>query len=440
MQGSSQYRQAMLRSAGSFWTGSMADAERPKVASLLSVASYSALFPAVDSLAAFALNFPERETGPFGLRFSRRDVEDISGIVMDAVAGSFVDADGIQVEYAAGSYARPESYLLQLPSGALVLFNSAGGQDGIVPGTPAWSVRVKAGLRLDSARTSDGRLLQAGQDFYARPGVAVFRENPSTLFPAGTIPVASAREPSPNLLRSSHGAGNAIPGTCGFLNLYRRGVRTNFNLARAAAEYAGILVFQEDCNILESRVEGSSVRYLTDAGAFTAPYGHSPLPAGPVSRGTMAGCGMAVHSAEPSSGDYWWKRFLHNGMSLDRLCPVQGLRLPPGAITLQLYDSGDGLRTRVYGLEGTQEARDAFNACVAEAEGREGSLFGHLAGLSSAGQSATVPAVDFYMLNVLGLQVLVVEGLHRFPSLRHGERALEFILEERPSNKMVVTI
>ena len=427
-----RYSSTLLARSGSFWRTSVADSERDKIQSLLSSCGCGSHMEGASRVEALASGRPDTETGSFGLRFARTDVEDLSGYMSEALDGGFLDASGVAVEAVVRPAPSGDAYVVDTQAGYLLLFNAG---NGVSPLEPAWSVLVPANLHVQAVRAMDGRIMHAGLDFSQGRGVLVFREPVFDLFPSGTIPVEAATREILGLRHHLFGAPALVPGTGVFLMRCANGLRSHGALLRAAAEYAGYYVVQRPGHILGTEVGAGFVRYATDHGVFVAGYPHTPLPAGPVVEGTMAGCTARVVQ---DNAPRWWSPALNNGFSLDNVCPVQGLRVPAGLMRVALYTHSSGhLCTKLW-LEGEDADLEAYWDLVAASEARTGNLLGSHAGLVADGDAAMVQGSDFMLETALDGHVAVFETGGVDPARKIAMEA--FLLENRPATKGVVFV
>ena len=263
--------QQIATKIGSFWLDNMTPDSRKQAMALAATTVETSNFEYSKILGAYAINISEMSTGSFALRYSPKSVVHIT----------------------------PDDDIFVLPgyviNGGVCDRNSfkLGAND------EAWVIPVDAKLVVDALITQNGRTWVSGVDFTGVLGAVVLFENPAINFSKGVLPVKAGRLQVPGLLRGLHDL-KRTPAGCGrFVEYYRAGNRTAANMVRAAAEYAGYLVFQDACKIIGVEREGPGYRYITTSGVYFAAYGHTPEVVGTyVDAGHIAGLDYEVFTKE----------------------------------------------------------------------------------------------------------------------------------------------
>jgi len=264
-------KQKIAKKIGSFWLDNMTPNARTQALALSTTMVEASNFEYSKLIGAYALNVAEMATGSFALRYTPTQV--------------------VHIKPNDDTFVLP-GYLL---NGGMCDRDSFHLSDT----EEAWVVPTNMDLTVDAITIKDGTVWVSGIDFTGVPGAIVLFENPTLNFAYGVIPVKAGRLQAPGLLRGLHDL-KRTPSGCGrFVAAYRGGNRTTRNMVRAAAEYAGYLVFQEDCKVLDTEREGNGYRYITDAGVYFAAYTHVPvLPGTYVRAGDVAGLEYQVFTAE----------------------------------------------------------------------------------------------------------------------------------------------
>jgi hypothetical protein len=190
---------------------------------------------------------------------------------------------------------------------------------------PRWTMVVSEPIVPLAIETKVG-LRSLGLDFTFSNGVITWAESPHDLFSLPSVRVRSYYV-QPYSLWNYPLRIDAPVGEVAEVTKYYRNSQDPAQLQRAVAAAAGfsVLPFTSTLRAISGR------KYVFDDGVVTADYTHTPLTVGQsYTEGTVVG-DMVKAVAAPSLGKSWHRALdWSGGMSLDHLCPFQGLEVPDG--------------------------------------------------------------------------------------------------------------
>lgn len=304
---------------------------------------------------------------------------------------------------------------------------------------PTFVVPVPESRHYEVLQTPSGRLLVAGVDFY-RGGfeALVFREDPRTLFPDGAGVLVSGWDDPVSLYSQALGV-DTVPGPH-IWRWVRGSAQSPAAFAKAIAEAAGLTVVPEDAVVTARYDLGQGcVRYLAGNRILEVPYLHTALAVGStLAAGDIIGNGVSVYAGSMDSA---WYRALEwtSGLSLDTLCPVQGVTVPDRVVTAEIVSAAGGHNRLELVLDGTDDALEDYWTYVRATEDLSGFyLADMLLALEDIGDQARINALDFYMTSMLAEYLMVVDLRLQDVSELLRKRALAFIDRARPSGHVVM--
>jgi hypothetical protein len=274
---------------------------------------------------------------------------------------------------------------------------------------PRWSMPVEDAITPVTILTKRG-LRTIGLDFTFSSGALIWSESPHDLFDLPDVPVLCYRESPVSLwnyplrLDSDRSAPEEV-------TKYYRSSQDPLQFQKAIAAAAGYTVLPFTSTL--RAVLGN--RYVFDAGVLEAPYQHVPMTAGvEYPAGTVIGDMVKVRAA-PSVGSDWYRDLdWSSGLSLDKISPFQGLRLPDGQRRLSTTSESAAYPGKYHvtaPLEvDSQSGKATVSAGVTLLHVQFATTFAsvpHVQGSIAAGNSGELSALSFvlYDVSTLGFNV-----------------------------------
>lgn len=284
----------------------------------------------------------------------------------------------------------------------------------------------------------DGRVLVSGVDFDVEKNFIALRESPGDVLGAGSFTVLSALQDCQKpFLFPYHIDGNPF-GTRWIVDYFRLG-RSTASFGRAAAQAAGMLVLQEEDQVVFcTELNTGGFRYVFAVmGVVEVTYPHTRLTEGQVyPKGLIVSDSFEVVEPTPYN-DRWIAEERYRGsFSLDGVLAVKGLLMPTENVLVDYVEvDAAGVPFARIHLPGDADALQAFWDIQKHHETRTG----HRLAIELS-ISAQFPAryIDFAQLlhNYYGTQIIVLHRSELCDSQR--QRLDDFIDRERPAGVVIL--
>jgi len=283
----------------------------------------------------------------------------------------------------------------------------------------------------------NGISLVSGIDFLARDGYLVMSDDPGMILPPGIVRVTASYK---QMLAANSFVLSAPQKRCGnrWLSAYAYRTQSATAFKRAAAEYAGLFVFQGADVILSAQQPNANtwVYICASAGTVVISYPHAALLAGQeVQPGTIVSNGFevvyslhnSIENPKETIAATWGA-----DISLDGIFPIKGLTWDGVSLVTMGSTETDPITSKPHIRAQFGEARVGALAELWEWQKlheRQTGVFLH----DGLGTPALPASVDFWELleNFYGTQLMLILMAHHSPNI--NERMRMFVAEHRPA-------
>lgn len=409
----------LLSKTGTFWGEGMAEASKSVARRLVHMPASPGLDVALDGCLAWASGEPSIWVTGEERSFKEEDIASTYNISQERIA---LMADGVRLTFVSGSppvvpnaafplftentdayevlAAETGQYLLWPVHGETLYVPSNYRQDWFLP----WEETLDPMVLGNAA----GDLFVAGVDFTRSGNVLVFFQHPLKAFPGRRIHVVSALRDQ----RALHSFTMKLDGVYGptdYVAAWLRDRQSPLSFKLALAQVSGRVICPADTIIQATAPYAEGQLYICDGFELRVPYAHTALAAGAsLEKDTVIGGGVEVFKGPAASG--WWRAMdWPTGLSLDTLCPIQGLTVPDKQIRLEAVSSTvpGKLHTRA-ALEADAAALALYWQWTASAEIATGVWLADALSFANAGDTLNVNGLDFFFEYVLGARAMVV--------------------------------
>lgn len=439
-----ELRHKLYGRQGSLWERQVDDVTRGRIRTIVSEAGHASTLATLDRVAAGAVNEDRVLVEDTFFRFVDGDFAVVGRRQHDYNHRSVVMSDGsrVYVGYRAGTGSYSTSPIptpLANVSDAFLNYID-GARVGInVDTTRDWYlVPIPASLRPIVIQGKNfGEYLIQGVDFLAFDGYIALTDSPTEVLPLGLVKVNSAyrKVSSPNnfvLAAPAQRTGNK------WMAEYAYKTQSAEAFRRAAAEYAGLYVFDEADVVLGVYDMGGDARTynMAVAGVLEITYPHIPLTLRQTVESGFILCRrfdlvmsrhLAADNALKNAASGWEHPF-----TLDGVLPVNGLTWDGAAITIEAgaTDPGTGKVHARMMFEGAQGALAALWRLTAAQELATG-VFLVDTPLLSGGFPCVVDGWDLFQ-TFYGSQLLLAIAENHSPVI--NSRLWRFLSEHHPNS------
>lgn len=298
--------------------------------------------------------------------------------------------------------------------------------------TPGFVLLIPQGWTPRSIVADGGTLMLLGVHYEAGPGYLKFDKSPLELFPRRQFLCRAASRVKPHIFSYTWQVDDLFTDGRYVVNYYRH-KQSIPALELAAAEAAGLVIADISGVILEVHPYANhSTRYILASGKIDVPYAHTQLNVGDVIQaGTVLGGVFRLRSAADGPG--WYSAVTWgSGLSMDALCPVQGITFPNTSVTVTgaSQDAG-GIHIQMP-LIGTSAAQTAFWNYVHQCETRTGIYWNSAIGLPNLSATASINPLQFIFQARLASRAFTVELNQTNVGADCTSKLLRFIQREKP--------
>jgi len=283
------------------------------------------------------------------------------------------------------------------------------------------------------------KTLTAGLDFWRRGrNVLAFRDDPRRLFPEGDAFFTGFKNAGGAFRQVLATSGKPGPRVWAWV----RGAASSFFAYQLAiAEAAGLTVIEGDGEVLFVNEDAQgAVTYVIGSAVYRVAYRHTLLTLGQrVLAGTIVGGGVEVLRRDT---DAMWYRNVNwgSGLSLDALCPVQGVTVQDSTVSATVVSVTGGIRVE-FPLLGSPAAVAAYWAHVRRMEDITGIMVADaLPSLTAIDDATPVNPMEFFMTNMLGAYLIPVRIQLQDVSTNMQHRAEDFARANAPTGGVVVLV
>jgi hypothetical protein len=305
----------------------------------------------------------------------------------------------------------PEDYIVQTLDGEYILYPTPSADDSfVIPKDWIQTLHitpVERGLSIRGIISKYGLMLH-GIDFLQRGIFLLFKEDPFTIFPDGIVPVLSADKTKRPLhsfyLSTDYGSSELIA-------KYKKRASTPENFKIAAASAAGLAILPESGTLLNITKTAQGYTYSFTFGDITVNYPHDKLTINEFyQKGHLIGAGFKIKNGRKDPFNKWWRSFdWSSGLSLDGLCPFEGLTVNDSPQVFTAYaQTGNKLHVR-FPTTTDSELDDKFWAHVKQCEIWSNKYLNDVIGLTYLNETALINPLDFLFEHLLEDRSIVVE-------------------------------